>query len=203
LKELARQVAQSDRPSWWPALWERYVESRLDFRAEPKVLAEKFQQTGQHGAKVFAWCKGLKPAPDGRKVRLLARVWEEEFEWVPPSVAAQPSASAPSGDQRAGDQPGGGGVRSGRARGPGRGAAAQRRSLSGYGHARPRFHCGRGAGAGCRARAFAPNLPGAAQPGPTASHSEPLAGYPEPHRHPRALSATQGPRSRRRGASSL
>ena len=97
LKELARQVAESDRPSWWPALWERYVESRLDFRAEPKVLAEKFQQTGEDGAKVLAWCKGLKPAPDGRKVRLLARVWEEEFEWVPPSVTAQPSASAPPG----------------------------------------------------------------------------------------------------------
>jgi hypothetical protein len=96
LKELARALEESARPAWWPALWERYVESRLDFRAEPKVLAEKFQQTGKDGAQVLAWLKGLKPALDGRKVRLLLRVWEEEFEWVCTSVGSQPSPSKPS-----------------------------------------------------------------------------------------------------------
>lgn len=95
LKELARVVPESARPAWWPALWERYMESRFDFRAEPRVLAQKFQQAGQDGAQVLAWLKGLQPAPEGRKVRLLARVWEEEFEWVPTGEAAKPSASAP------------------------------------------------------------------------------------------------------------
>jgi hypothetical protein len=97
LKELAGRVTESPRPAWWPVLWERYVESRLDFRAEPKVLAEKFQQTGQDGAQVLAWVKGLKPAPEGRKTRLLARVWEEEFEWVPATVAAKSGVAKPSG----------------------------------------------------------------------------------------------------------
>ena len=96
LKELARVVTESTRPAWWPALWERYVESRFDFRAEPKVLAEKFQQAGQDGAQVLAWLKGLQPAVDGRKARLLARVWQEEFEWVPAEVAAKPSVATPS-----------------------------------------------------------------------------------------------------------
>ena len=96
LKELARAMSESTRPAWWPVLWERYVESRLEFRAEPKVLAEKFQQTGQDGVQVLAWLKGVKPAPDGRKVRLLARVWAEEFEWVPATPGAQPSAPKPS-----------------------------------------------------------------------------------------------------------
>jgi hypothetical protein len=96
LKELARAVTESTRPAWWPALWERYVESRIDFRAEPKVLAQKFQQTGQDGAQVLAWLKGRKPALEGRRVRLLARVWAEEFEWVPASPGAQPSAPKPS-----------------------------------------------------------------------------------------------------------
>ena len=96
LKELARVVTESTRPTWWPALWERYVQSRFDFRAEPKVLAEKFQQAGQDGAQVLAWLKGLQPAVDGRKARLLARVWQEEFEWVTAEVAAKPSVAAPS-----------------------------------------------------------------------------------------------------------
>jgi hypothetical protein len=95
LKELARVLSESTRPVWWPALWERYVESRLDFRTEPKVLAEKFQQAAQDGAQVLAWLKELKPPVDGRKVRLLARVWEEEFEWVPAQVAAQPCVAEP------------------------------------------------------------------------------------------------------------
>jgi len=95
LKELVRILTESTRPAWWPVLWERYVESRFDFRAEPKVLAEKFQQTGQDGAQVLAWLKGLSPAPQGRKVRLLARVWGEEFEWVPATEAAKPSTAQP------------------------------------------------------------------------------------------------------------
>ena len=96
LKEVAKAVAEPARPSWWTVLWERYVESRFDFRAEPKVLAQKFQQTGQDGAQLLAWLKGLKPAIEGRKVRLLARVWAEQFEWVPAPPATQPSASKPS-----------------------------------------------------------------------------------------------------------
>jgi Transposase DDE domain/Transposase domain (DUF772) len=97
LKELVPILSESTRPAWWPVLWERYVESRFDFRAEPKVLAEKFQQTGQDGGQVLAWLKGLSPAPEGRKVRLLARVWGEEFEWVPATEAARPSTAQPSG----------------------------------------------------------------------------------------------------------
>jgi hypothetical protein len=89
LQELAGVVPESNRPGWWPALWERYVESRFDFRAEPKVLAQKFQQAGQDGAQVLVWLKELKPVPNGRKVRLLTRVWEEQFERVP---AAEPVA---------------------------------------------------------------------------------------------------------------
>lgn len=96
LQELARAVGESARPDWWPALWERYVQSRLDFRAEPKVLAEKFQQTGRDGAQVLSWIKECQPALAGRKVRLLSRVWEEQFEWVPATPAAQPSGAKPS-----------------------------------------------------------------------------------------------------------
>jgi hypothetical protein len=90
LQELAKALAESARPPWWSELWERYVESRLEFRAEAKVLAQKFQQTGQDGAQVLAWLKGLEPAVEGRKVRLLARVWEEQFALTSATPSAQP-----------------------------------------------------------------------------------------------------------------
>ncbi len=93
LKELAKHLAEASRPAWWPTLWERYVESRFDFRAEPKVLAEKFQPTGQDGAQVLAWLQGLDPAVSGKKVRLLTRVWEEQFERVPVVAAAPPAVA--------------------------------------------------------------------------------------------------------------
>jgi len=99
LEELAKGPPESSRPAWWPTLWERYVESRFDFRAEPKVLQEKFQQTGQDGAQVLAWVKGLGQEFSGKKVRLLIRVWEEQFELIPvaapakPLVALQPAAA--------------------------------------------------------------------------------------------------------------
>jgi hypothetical protein len=90
LEELAKRPVEFGRPAWWPTLWERYVESRFDFRAEPKVLQEKFQQTGQDGAQVLAWVKGLGQEFSGKKVRLLIRVWEEQFEVIPAAAAAQP-----------------------------------------------------------------------------------------------------------------
>jgi len=92
LAELAKGLAESARPAWWPTLWERYVESRFDFRSEPKVLQEKFHQTGRDGAQVLAWVKGLDRAVSGKKVRLLTRVWEEQFELVPAAAVAKPVA---------------------------------------------------------------------------------------------------------------
>jgi transposase len=90
LEEIAKTLAEASGPAWWPTLWERYVESRFDFRSEPKVLQEKFRQTGQDGAQVLAWNQGLDRQFSGRKVRLLTRVWEEQFELVPATPAAKP-----------------------------------------------------------------------------------------------------------------
>jgi hypothetical protein len=92
LEELAKALADGSRPAWWPTLWERYVDSRFDFRAELKVLQQKFQQTGQDGAQVLSWIKTQEPAPAGRKVRLLTRVWAEQFELAPAGAPAKPLA---------------------------------------------------------------------------------------------------------------
>ena len=97
LEEIAKTLAEASRPAWWPTLWERYVESRFDFRSEPKVLQEKFQQTGQDGARMLAWNQGLDQKFSGRKVRLLARVWEEQFELVQPAAPAKPTGTPEAG----------------------------------------------------------------------------------------------------------
>ena len=96
----SQNPGRGPRPAWRPTLWERYVESRFDFRSEPKVLQEKFQQTGQDGARMLAWNQGLDQKFSGRKVRLLARVWEEQFELVQPAAPAKPTGTPKLGRRR-------------------------------------------------------------------------------------------------------
>ena len=39
LEELARQLAVQERPQFWDLLWERYVESKLDYKSSEATLA--------------------------------------------------------------------------------------------------------------------------------------------------------------------
>jgi hypothetical protein len=40
-------MSVEDRPDFWNLLWERYVESRLDYRASEGTLREKMGQAGK------------------------------------------------------------------------------------------------------------------------------------------------------------
>jgi len=99
LKELARLLAQSARPAWWPTLWERYVESRIDFRAEPKVLAEKFQQAGQDGLQVLSWLKELQLplAPGSQPTGASHPAGADGRPTSLPALSLQPKAIPPAG----------------------------------------------------------------------------------------------------------
>jgi transposase len=81
LKELASFEGLA-RPPFWTALWERYVESKLDYRAEAGVLLQKMQAAGQDGAQLLDWVGQLAdPQPrQGTQVQLLHKVWTEQFE---------------------------------------------------------------------------------------------------------------------------
>ncbi len=83
LEDLGSQLGEHTRPCFWPALWERYVESQPDFRAKTEVLKAKLAQAGQDIAMVLAW---LKTQPDTLRnlesVALLERVFGENFEAV-------------------------------------------------------------------------------------------------------------------------
>jgi len=69
------------RPEGWPVWWERYVDSRPDFRAEAEVLRLKMKQAGQDALGLLSWVEGLpEEVRNIEAVRLVARVFEENFE---------------------------------------------------------------------------------------------------------------------------
>jgi hypothetical protein len=82
LRELESATTSLPRPHWWPTLWERYVETKLDYRVEVSVLRQKMNAAGADAAQVLAWVKTLAeggPAA-GQQLKVLQRVWDENFE---------------------------------------------------------------------------------------------------------------------------
>lgn len=81
LKELA-DLGGLSRPECWLPLWERYVESKLDYRAEASVLQQKMKLAGQDAVALLDWVEQLdhKEPGQGPQVQLLRRVWNENFE---------------------------------------------------------------------------------------------------------------------------
>lgn len=81
LETLNGAVAETHRPTAWTQWWERYVESKLDYRAEEQTLWEKLDQAGADAWAVLAWVVELPVAVQAQpKVTLLAQVFDEYFE---------------------------------------------------------------------------------------------------------------------------
>jgi transposase len=80
LEELAPALAELQRPDFWALLWERYVESKLDYKSSDAVLKQKQSQVGEDSLRLLRW---LDPLPVstrcGRQVELLRRVFEEHY----------------------------------------------------------------------------------------------------------------------------
>ena len=62
LEKLAGVLPEPARPACWPLLWDRYVESKLDYRSSAEALQDKFRQAGADGLSPAA----LAGAPEGR-----------------------------------------------------------------------------------------------------------------------------------------
>jgi transposase len=82
LEELETLLSALPRPQFWASLWERYVESKLEYRAEATVLAQKMTLAGGDSALLLDWLRHLdhKEASEGEQVKLLQRVWDENFQ---------------------------------------------------------------------------------------------------------------------------
>jgi len=83
LESLAAAVGEAQRPAPWAVWWERYVESKLDYRTEEQTLWEKLDQAGADAWAVLEWVLELPVAVQAQsKVTLLAQVFEDFFERV-------------------------------------------------------------------------------------------------------------------------
>lgn len=91
LEELAETLQQGrQRPGFWNRLWERYVDSQLDYKASAETLKQKVMQTGQDVLELRRWLQAQPEAlRQGEQVQLLERVWSERF-----AVAASGSVVA-------------------------------------------------------------------------------------------------------------
>lgn len=77
------------RPPFWPELWERYVQSKLNWQLSETELKAKFQEAGQDMQRVLDWLKQQYPAGlELPQVRLLARVLAENFQVEQPADQA-------------------------------------------------------------------------------------------------------------------
>ena len=84
LKELEEMTASQDRPKFWGALWERYVDSQVDYRSGAETLRRKLAEAGSDCWLVLEWLRGPGQAERaaGEQARLLQRVFGEQFEVV-------------------------------------------------------------------------------------------------------------------------
>jgi hypothetical protein len=94
LEELAQQLKAEQRPGWWPALWDRYVDSQTDYRASQETLACKFTEAGNDAQQLLVWLESseAKALSCGKQAKLLARVFSEQFEVVAATGTLQPKA---------------------------------------------------------------------------------------------------------------
>lgn len=85
-QELDESAAGFGRPAWWAELQERYVESKLDYKANAPTLEKKLQEAGQDAARLLNWVKSLsdETIPNGKKVTLLQRCLTSSLNWWVP-----------------------------------------------------------------------------------------------------------------------
>jgi transposase len=80
LEELAPLLPERQRPDFWGLFWERYVESKIDYKSTEATLKQKQAQAGADCLRLLHW---LEPLPvnvrDGRQMELLRRVFGEYY----------------------------------------------------------------------------------------------------------------------------
>lgn len=80
LEELAR-IEKLGRPPAWGLWWERYVESRADYKSSGEIIQQKMIQAGTDARDALGWVKELPPEIRcGEAICVLTRVFEENFE---------------------------------------------------------------------------------------------------------------------------
>jgi transposase len=83
LRELDGMLGEGERPEFWEVLWERYVESKLDYKTPEVELRHKMRQAGEDIERLRRWVGGRKDKQEALKeagqMKLLERVFEEQY----------------------------------------------------------------------------------------------------------------------------
>ena len=81
LQELEGITPAEVRPPFWIGLWERYVESQVDYRASSEALARKLVEAGREVWQLLEWLgsPGQAERASGPQAQLLKRVFGEQF----------------------------------------------------------------------------------------------------------------------------
>jgi hypothetical protein len=97
LQELEPLVKVERRPPFWLALWERYVESQVDYRASHEALARKLSEAGTDSWQLLKWLREPEQTLwlAGTQAQLLARVFAEQFEVSASSPTPAPREKVP------------------------------------------------------------------------------------------------------------
>ena len=81
LEELSGRLKKSERPDFWELFWERYVESKLDYKSGVEVLKTKHRQAGQDCLRLLQWLEPMVPELRyGRQVDLLRQVFAQQYQ---------------------------------------------------------------------------------------------------------------------------
>jgi hypothetical protein len=80
LEELEPRLKSDQLPEFWALVWERYVESKLDYKSGEETLRAKQRQAGEDCGRLLQW---LQPLPaelrEGKQVALLREVFAQQY----------------------------------------------------------------------------------------------------------------------------
>jgi transposase len=81
LEELACALGQSERPDFWELFWERYVESKLDYKSGVEAPKNKHRQAGQDCLRLLQWLEPMAAELRyGQQVELLREVFAQQYQ---------------------------------------------------------------------------------------------------------------------------
>jgi hypothetical protein len=102
LEEIAEPLPPDQKPPWWLQAWERYVETQTDYRTAQETLARKMIEAGTDAQQVLGWLDRQtgQPWAAGKQVKLLARVFGEQFEPAGDAPAVQPKSQPALSSER-------------------------------------------------------------------------------------------------------
>jgi hypothetical protein len=80
LEELQPRLKSEPLPEFWSVMWERYVESKLDYKSSEETLRAKQRQAGEDCLRLLQW---LEPLPvelrEGKQVAVLRSVFAQQY----------------------------------------------------------------------------------------------------------------------------